>query len=39
MNNKNNTKVICYQDGGDVCGFIVSGVIGGGGGCIHCENV
>ena len=34
MDNKNNTKVICYLDGGDVCGFVfvVSGVIGGGSG-------
>ncbi len=43
--NKNNTKVICYLDGGDVCGFIfvvfvvvaVGGSSGGGGerGCVH----
>ena len=23
MDNKNNTKIICYLDGGDVCGFVV----------------
>ena len=34
MDNKNNTKVICYLDGGDVCGFVfivfVSVGVGGG---------
>ncbi len=45
MDNKNNTKVICYLDGGDVCGFVfvVIGIVvgsggGGGGGRIHRVN-
>ena len=36
MNNNNNTKIIRYLDGGDVCGFVVVVVgvgVGGGGGC------
>ncbi len=34
MDNKNNTKVMCYLDGGDVCWFIfgVGGIVGGGSG-------
>ncbi len=35
MDNKNNTKVTHYLDGGDVCGFLVGSVVGGGGGRVH----
>ena len=34
MDDKNNTKVVCYLDGGDVCGFVGSGGVGSGGGVI-----
>ena len=36
MIDNKNTKIICYLDGGDVCGFVVVVVgvgVGGGGGC------
>ncbi len=26
MENKNNYKIICYLDGGDVCGFVIGGI-------------
>ena len=37
MDNKDNTKIIRYLDGGDVCGFVVvgGGSGGGGGGRVH----
>ena len=35
MENENNTKLIHYLDGGDVCGFIVGSVVGGGSGRVH----
>jgi hypothetical protein len=39
MDDKNNTKVVCYLDGDDVCGFVfvVGGVVGdsGGGERVH----
>ncbi len=42
LDNKNNNKVICYLDGGDVCGFvfIVGGiVVGSGGGGSRCTHL
>ncbi len=36
MDNKNNTKIIRYLEGGDVCGFVFIGVGSGGcGGRVH----